>query len=210
VVIVILLLLVGVYSVRVFLRNIDWQTNHNLWVSTCQMSPNSHNAWNNIGDDYDKLAQNESSNEGKTRQYENAIKGFGQSYAIKSNYADAYHNQANIFYKMGRLDLARQGYETALHYNSGLEQTLRTLIQLDLMEENKNELRKHLNNLLKLHPSDAGLYYQVAMIFNQAGITDEAKKIVDELYKYYPNVAEIKSLYDSLAQVETSESGIKK
>ena len=111
------------------------------------MSPNSHNAWNNIGDDYDKLAQKETTDEGKMKQYLNAIKGFGQSFFIKTNYADAYHNQANIYYRIGRMDLARQGYETALSYNPALEQTIKTLIQLDLMEMNVTELEKHLTSL---------------------------------------------------------------
>jgi len=93
------ILLTGFYSVRVYLRNIDWKTNHSLWVSTCQYSPNSHNAWNNIGDDYDKLAQLEKTLEGQMNQYLNSIKGFTRSTIVKTNYADAFHNRANIFTK---------------------------------------------------------------------------------------------------------------
>ena len=179
--------LIAFYGARIVLRNVDWQTNHNLWVNTCQVSPNSHNAWNNIGDDYDKLAQ-----------YENAIKGFGQSFAIKPNYADAYHNQANIFYKMGRLDLARHGYEMALYYNPALTQTYQTLIQLDMVENNKIELSKHLNTLISLQPNDLQIRYIAAIAYQKVGMLEEAKKIADEMYKYYPNIKEIKDLYNSL------------
>ena len=187
--------LIAFYGTRIVLRNIDWQTNHNLWVNTCQVSPNSHNAWNNIGDDYDKLAQ-----------YENAIKGFGQSFAIKPNYADAYHNQANIFYKIGRLDLARKGYETALHYNPSLVQTYQTLVQLDVMEKNKTELVKHLNILINSSPNDLQMRYLAAVAFAKVEMFDEAKKIADEMYKYYPNIKEIKDLYDSLNSIKIGES----
>jgi protein O-mannosyl-transferase len=199
--------LVGVYSARVFLRNIDWQTNHNLWVTTCQVSPNSHNAWNNIGDDYDKLAQLENTNEGKLRQYENAIKGFGQSYAIKPNYADAYHNQANIFYKMGRLDLARNAYETAISYNANMPQTLKTLVQLDLMEKNIAALDNHLIKLQKLAPNDLEVAYITALSYMQSGRVDQAKELVNSMYQQFPNVAEIKSLYNSLETLIASQSG---
>lgn len=191
-------LLVIIYSIRVYLRNIDWQTNHNLWVNTCQVSPNSHNAWNNIGDDYDKLANLESTDEGKLRQYYNSIKGFGQSYAVKPNYADAYHNQANIFYRIGRLDLARNAYETAVSYNPNLFQTYLTLIQIDLVQKNEPELLKHLSIIQKIKPNDLQVAYISAVAYAQIGKTDEAKQLADIMYKQFPNVAEIKNLYESL------------
>jgi protein O-mannosyl-transferase len=190
--------LVLAYSVRIFFRNIDWQTNHNLWVNTCQVSPNSHNAWNNIGDDYDKLAQLETTDEGKLRQYENAVKGFGQSYAIKPNYADAYHNQANIFYKMGRLDLARNAYETAISYNANMSQTLKTLVQLDLIEKNITELDNHLAKLQQLTPNDLEVAYITAVSYIQIGKIDQAKELVGRMYQQFPDIKEIKALYDSL------------
>ena len=182
-----LILLVGVYAVRVFFRNIDWQTNHNLWVNTCQVSPNSHNAWNNIGDDYDKLGQ-----------YDNAIKGFAQSFAIKPNYADAYHNQANILYKVGRLDLAREAYEIALYYNPYLYQTYLTLIQIDLMQNNQEKLLDHLSKLQAIKPNDLQVSFVTATAYAQIGRIEEAKQIAKSMYQQFPNITEIKNLYDSL------------
>jgi len=199
-----------IYGARVIFRNIDWQTNHNLWVNTCQVSPNSHNAWNNIGDDYDKLANLENTEEGKLRQYYNSIKGFGQSYAVKPNYADAYHNQANIFYKIKRLDLARSTYETALKFNPGLFQTYITLIQIDLMEKNETELLRHLNIIQQMKPNDLQVAYISAMSYAQIGKTEEAKKIAEIMYKQFPNIKEIKDLYDSLQNVGSTGSGATK
>jgi len=191
--------LVAAYGVRVFLRNIDWQTNHNLWVSSCQVSPNSHNAWNNIGDDYDKLGQ-----------YENAVKGFGMSYAIKPNYADAYHNQANIFYKLGRLDLARNNYETTISYNPGLYQTYFTLIQLDLIENKKEDLLRHLAQLNQVKPNDLQVAYITATSYAQIGLTDEAKRIAEVLYKQFPDVLEIRNLYERVSFVGATSSSVLK
>ncbi len=188
-------LLVAVYGVRVYLRNIDWQTNHNLWVSSCQVSPNSHNAWNNIGDDYDKLGQ-----------YENAIKGFGMSYTIKPNYADAYHNQANIFYKIGRLDLARNSYEQALSYNPSLYQTYLTLLQLDLMEKKKDDMLRHLSYLNQIKPNDLQVAYITATAYAQMGMMDEAKNLTKLMYQQFPNIPEIKSLYQQLNSTEATSS----
>ncbi|MDD4938347.1 MAG: tetratricopeptide repeat protein [Candidatus Shapirobacteria bacterium] len=195
---IILIILVGFYSVRVFLRNMDWQTNHNLWVRTCQVSPNSHNAWNNIGDDYDKLAQLETTDEGKLNQYLNAVKGFTQSTMIKPNYADAFHNRANIFFKMGRLDLARDSYLTALSFNPAMYQTYLSLIQIDLNERRYDLAMTDLESLKKVQPNSIQVWYVEAVIDAQMGKIDEAKNILKEILKQYPNYTDAANLLQNL------------
>ncbi len=186
-------LMVGIlvfYSVRLFFRNIDWQTNHNLWVNTCQVSPNSHNAWNNIGDDYDKL-----------KQYDNAIKGFTQSTVVKPNYADAYHNRANIFFKTGRLDLARDSYNTALYYSPTLYQTYLSLVQIDLMEKKYDLALNHAQGALKIAPSDPQAGYVLAIVYSQMGQIDAAKVVLNKILELYPN-------YTLAAQALTQLNGL--
>ena len=162
-------------SVRLMLRNIDWTTNHKLWVNTCQVSPNSHNAWNNIGDDYDKL-----------KQYDNAIKGFSQSTVIKPNYADAFHNRANIFFKMGRNDLARQSYNTALYYNPGLYQTYLSLINIDLIERDLDSALNHAKTALQVNPNDPTTQYILAVVLSQRNENQQAIDVLERLVRAYP------------------------
>ncbi|MDD2482686.1 MAG: tetratricopeptide repeat protein [Candidatus Shapirobacteria bacterium] len=188
----------GLYSARVYLRNIDWKTNHNLWVSTCQYSPNSHNAWNNIGDDYDKLAQLETTPEGQMNQYLNSIKGFTRSTIVKTNYADAFHNRANIFYKIGRYDLARDSYETALYYGPNLYQSYFSLLQIDLSEKRYDLAMDHLNKLHKAKPNDIQVYYVTAVVYANAGMKDEAKKLLTQILQAYPEFQQAKDLLDQL------------
>ncbi|OGL52037.1 hypothetical protein A3K55_00510 [Candidatus Shapirobacteria bacterium RBG_13_44_7] len=163
-------------STRIYLRNIDWQTNHNLWVNTCQVSPNSHNAWNNIGDDYDKLAD-----------YENAIKGFTQSTLVKPNYADAFHNRANIFFKIGRLDLARDSYNTALYFSPNLYQTYISLTQIDLIEKRMDLAVNHAQEAAKLQPSNPQTGYVLGVVYAQAGRKDEAIGVLKSVVGAYPD-----------------------
>jgi len=201
---IIFCLMVGLYSVRTFLRNDDWQTNHKLWVRTCQVSPNSHNAWNNIGDDYDKLAQMETTDEGKMKQYLNSVKGFTESVTVKQNYADAYHNRANIFYKIGRYDLARDSYETALSYGPNLYQSYYSLLQIDLTEKNFTSALNHLNKLNTIKPNDPQVYYAASVVYANMGRTDQAISILEQLVKTYPTWTQASSL---LTQLNSSNVG---
>ena len=191
-------LLICIYGVRAFLRNIDWKTNHLLWVSTCQVSPNSHNAWNNIGDDYDKLAQLETTENGRMAQYLNAIKGFTRSTIVKSNYADAFHNRANIFYKINRFDLARDSYETALYFGPNLYQSYFSLLQIDLNEKRYDLAMDHLNKLHKVKPNDMQVYYVTAVVYANMGRADQAIPILEEILKAAPNFQEAKTLLASI------------
>jgi tetratricopeptide (TPR) repeat protein len=193
-------LMLGFYTVRIFLRNIDWQTNHNLWVNTCQVSPNSHNAWNNIGDDYDKLAKLETTDDGKLEQYLNSIKGFTQSVTVKTNYADAYHNRANIFYKIGRYDLAKDSYETALSYGPNLYQSYYSLLQIDLTEKNFNSAINHLNKLNTVRPNDPQVYYAAAVVYANMGQPDQAVSILEQLIKVNPTWTQAADLLNQLKQ----------
>ncbi|MFA5532015.1 MAG: tetratricopeptide repeat protein [Candidatus Shapirobacteria bacterium] len=195
---IVLGLLVSFYGVRTFLRNIDWQTNHKLWVITCQVSPNSHNAWNNIGDDYDKLAQLETTDKGKFNQYLNAVKGFTQSTIVKPNYADAFHNRANIFFKMGRLDLARDSYQTALNFNPALYQTYLSLIQIGLNEKRYDLVLNDLESLKKIQPNSVQVWYIEAVVDVQIGKIEEAKNILKAILAQYPDYSDAKNLLNQL------------
>lgn len=173
----------GVFAVRIYLRNIDWQTNHNLWVNTCQVSPNSHNAWNNIGDDYDKLAQ-----------YENAVKGFTQSTVVKPDYADAFHNRANIFYKMGRLDLAKDSYLTAIKINPSLYQSYLSLAQVVYTEKDYALVEIILQRLLSLDKGNYQGMYMMAVNEMTLGKKDLAKKLVEQALSINPGFTPARDL----------------
>jgi len=166
------------FSIRIAMRNNVWTTNHKLWVNTVQVSPNSHNAWNNIGDDYDKL-----------EQMDNAIKGFTQSTVVKPDYADAFHNRANIFYKIGRLDLARNSYETALSWNPNLIQTYMSLIQIDFMEGKFEEAISKSEILLKADPNNPQYLYISGVAYMQAGVPIEAKNRLEKALRIAPDFA---------------------
>jgi tetratricopeptide (TPR) repeat protein len=192
---VLLMLLLIYYGAGIYFRNIDWRTNHNLWVNTCQVSPNSHNAWNNIGDDYDKL-----------KDYDNAVKGFTQSVLVKPNYADAYHNRANIFFKAGRFDLARESYETALRFSPNLYQTYLSLTQIDLMEKKGDLALAHASKAVEIKPDDLQSYYVLGIVKAQTGSLDEAKNIFEKILQRFPDYELASSALKEINRVMSSQN----
>ncbi len=179
--------LILIYSIRVIYRNVDWQTNHLLWVATVQVSPNSHNAWNNIGDDYDKLGQ-----------YDNAIKGFTQSTVMKTNYADAYHNRANIYFKTGYFDLARESYLTALSFNPSLTQTYLSLMQIELTVGRIDAALEVANKAVEIAPGDFQIRYAKAIALINAGLKDEARREAEMSLRINPNYEPAKKLLNEI------------
>jgi len=189
------------YGVRTVMRNDNWNTNHKLWVNTCQVSPNSHNAWNNIGDDYDKLATAATDEKEKLYYLANAIKGFTQSTVVKPNYADAYHNRANIFYKVGRLDLARESYSTALNFSPGLYQTYLSLVQIDLMEKKYDMALQHAMKAVELQPANPQAIYVLGVVYGEGGNIEESKKIMKMLLERYPDYGLARDTLNKLEEI---------
>ncbi len=183
--------LISYYGVRLILRNADWRTNHSLWVNTCQVSPNSHNAWNNIGDDYDKL-----------KDYNNAVKGFSQSTFVKPNYADAYHNRANIFFKGGRLDLARESYGIALNFTPSLFQTYLSLCQIDLNERRYDLALAHAQEAIKIEPNNPQPPYVAAVTYAQMGDLQSAKTILNQMLITYPDFPQTRMALEQIKKME--------
>lgn len=190
-----LFVVLSYFGIRVVTRNNDWGTNHDLWVNTCQVSPNSHNAWNNIGDDYDKL-----------KDYESAVKGFSQSVIVKPNYADAYHNRANIFFKVGRLDLARESYDTALRFSPGLYQTYLSLTQIDLNEKKLDLALAHAAKAVEIQPGDPQAMFVYGLVTAELGKIEEAKSIFKKILSVYPDYQMARNAYQKLLEVGAGKS----
>jgi len=177
--VVVLLPLLSWYGYLVLVRNHDWSTNHNLWVQTVKASPNSHNAWNNIGDDYDKLGE-----------YEKAIESFTKSTEMKEDYADAYHNRANIYYKIGDYENAARSYSLAIEKNPLLKQSYMSLIQTYLTDNKTLEAVKTAEALLNVDPADPMSWYAGAVTLVNAGDAQGALAALDNCLKLAPNMAQ--------------------
>jgi len=185
--VLILVPLLSWYGYLVLMRNYDWSTNHNLWVKTVEVSPNSHNAWNNIGDDYDKLGD-----------YQKAIESFTKSTEMKPDYADAYHNRANIYYKIGDFENAAKSYQIAIEKNPLLKQSYMSLIQTYLTDKKGIEAVKTAEALVNIDPTDPMSWYAGAVALVNVGEVDQALVALERSLQLAPNFAQAVELKKSI------------
>ncbi len=108
---------------------------------------------------------------------------------------------------MGRLDLARESYNTALTFNPGLYQTYLSLVQIDLSEKNYDLALKHAQTVVQVQPNDPQPIYVLAIVYAQMGNVNEAEKILINLLNQVPNYQPAKQ---ALLQLKTSNVGVTK
>ncbi len=131
------------FSVRTIARNVDWQTEDNLWIATAALSPSNPTTHNNMGDVYSRDGD-----------FEKAVYEFTLATKMNPRYADAYHNLANTYFQMGKLDLAIDNYLLAINFNPMLWQSYQNL-GLIYYQQGKIDLAiENINKALKINPQD--------------------------------------------------------
>lgn len=105
-------LIICLFLIRTMVRNGDWQDQDHLWLAAKRTSPSSPQNHNNLGDLY-----------GRRGDLQPAEWHFKKAIEINPNYADAMHNLANTYVRLGRFDEAIKMYEAALQNKPSLWQS---------------------------------------------------------------------------------------
>lgn len=105
-------IIVCLLLIRTLVRNSDWQDQDHLWLAAKRTSPSSPQNHNNLGDLY-----------GRRGDLQLAEWHFKKAIEINPNYADAMHNLANTYVRLGRFDEAIKMYEAALQNKPSLWQS---------------------------------------------------------------------------------------
>ncbi|HEX8923253.1 MAG TPA: hypothetical protein VF828_00785, partial [Patescibacteria group bacterium] len=108
-----------------------------------------------------------------------------------------------IYFKIGRLDLARDSYMTALYYSPALYQSYFSLTQIDLNEGKFQQAINDATGAVKLQQSNPQAWYVLAVVYAQAGYLDEANKAVANCLQLAP---QYKPAIDLTAQIKQLQS----
>jgi tetratricopeptide (TPR) repeat protein len=99
---------------------------------------------------------------------------------------------------MGRLDLARDSYLTALSFNPMMQQTYLSLIQVDMISGDYDSATKDVESLKKIYPNDAQVWYIEAYVDIKKGEIDKAKEILRLIVAQIPNFTDAVNLLKSI------------
>ncbi len=151
--------------IRTVVRNIDWQTEDNLWIATGKTAPNYWVTHNNLGDVYGRHGDLKRS----AKEFELAIK-------LNPRYADAYHNLANTYRQMGDTVNALKNFQLALKYNPGLWQSDENIAAIYFSQGNFSSAADFMQRAIKISPSDTYLYAGLGEIYLKANDKNKAKQ----------------------------------
>ncbi len=161
-----LIIIIIVLSMRTMFRNIDWQSEDNLWVATGKTSPSSPNTHNNLGDVY-----------GRHGDKEGALREFMRAIELKPNYADAYHNLGNTYRELGNLDKAMESYQMAAKLNPNLWQSYQNIAALYFQNKEYDKAQEFIQKAISINPKNLNLYINLGVVYLAQNDKEKAKQV---------------------------------
>lgn len=171
-------IIIVLLSGRTIIRNIDWQSEDNLWIATGKTSPSSPNNHNNLGDVYGRQGDKQAS----IREFQRAIE-------LKPNYGDAYHNLANVYREIGQTDKAIENYQNAIKYNPGLWQSYQNIAAIYFEQKNYELAVENIQKAISINPRNPNLVNNLGVVYLLTGKKDQAKEIFNAVLNMDPNNA---------------------
>jgi len=162
-------------SIRTIVRNIDWQTEDNLWIATAKISKSDPKTFNNLGDVYSRSGD-----------IQKASEAFAHAIELNPNYPDAHHNLANSYQKLGRIDEAVELYKKAITLNPNLWQSYQSLASISFDNKKYDEAAGYIDSAIKIYPNNPQLYVNLGTIYSQSGNNSKAKRSFEKALELEP------------------------
>jgi len=179
VIILILIILTGLYSVGTIKRNYIWRDDYSLWTDTVKKSPDGHIPHNHLGRaSYKKGEINEA-----LTHYQIAIN-------LMPDAPEPHNDIGNIYAEYGRFDEAIKEYTIALKLNPNYADSHNNIGNIYAMQGKPDEAIKEYLIVLKLTPEDAETHNNIANAYMEKGEIDKAFEHYEIALKFNPDYAE--------------------
>ncbi|OGK30248.1 hypothetical protein A3F29_04005 [Candidatus Roizmanbacteria bacterium RIFCSPHIGHO2_12_FULL_33_9] len=150
-------------SVRSIVRNIDWQTQDNLWLATGKTSPSDPKTHNNLGDVYARRGD-----------WKKSAEEFATAIRINPKYPDAYYNLGNLYRTLKKYDEAMPLFERTLALNPNVWQAHQNIAVINFERGDIVGAESHLKKALEISPENSTLHSNLGIVYYQLNKKQEA------------------------------------
>lgn len=175
VVVSIFAIIIAILSVRTLVRNYDYTSFDNFWISTVNVSPLSYQAHNNVGIIYIRRGE-----------YQKALDELQKAIQIVPNTPQPYQNIGSIFFSTGQYDQALKFYEKALSLDPNLWASSENIAAIYFSKEDYKKAEEYTKNALKVVPTNIEVLGNLGLIYYKQGKTKEAKDVFNKILEIDP------------------------
>lgn len=190
-VIIILVVLVGSYSVKTVARNPVWENNYSLYSNDVLLSPNSTRTHYYLGNYLVKPEAWEGKSE--TERNEIIYRGISElrkSVEIYPGFADAFTQMGVAYYKLNKMDSAMVNYQQALKLNPGYATIHNNIGTVYFAQQQFDQALSAFKKATELDPRYAEAYANLGSAYGMMQQYDNALSSLFNAIKYDPNYAQ--------------------
>ncbi len=230
-VIMLMLILVGTYSILTFQRNKVWLNDISLWTDNIKKEPNrarawysrgaayaKNNQWNEAIKDYTRAIQlfpkysfaysNRGIAYGNLRQWDNARADYTKAISINSKYAQAYFNRGTVYGELAQWENAINDYSKVIEidkkYLDAYSNRGIAYVRLGIWEKAIEDY----SEAIRLNPTYAKGYYNRGVVYYRMNdwekALDDFSSAIHHNPKYSIAFNNRGSVYEQLGQLENA------
>jgi tetratricopeptide (TPR) repeat protein len=184
-------LVVALFAVATYERNLVWKNGETLWSDVVLKSPQKSRGHNNLGRAYED-----------EQRLDDAIREYQTALTLKSDNDKAHINLGSIYEAQGRLNDAIKEYQTALTIKPNYVITHNNLGNIYKAQGRLDEAIREYQTASTLDPNYADSHYNLGIIYRQMGKYDQAIEEYNSALSLKPEFVEAHNNLGNIYQIQ--------
>ncbi len=179
IVISVLIILTGLYSIGTIKRNYIWRDSYTFWTDTVEKSPDGYIPHGSLGNVYFEQ-----------QRFDEAIKEYMIAIKLKPDSPEAHNSLGLVYFDQQRFEDAIKEYMIAIKLKPDSSEAHNNLGLVYFEQQKFEEAIKEYMTVIKLKPNSPAAYYNIGNLYSTLGKFDEAIKEYMIALRLKPNYAE--------------------